>query len=355
MENSIAAVKTMRRTEQNRKISEVNRAVKDGLPYSEVVNILEKQLAEETASGISDSEFIETLKTSISETKKLDRYQKFNIKYQQSLAELAAGKVNEENFLTNLKETLSSVEDPALRLEIQKEIVTAEKNVKTYRGNILTNQVNTAIKDKTESVLNTAIERVKLARANALVNDNQDDVSMYDEHLVSLNSQLAVSKIKNAVNNITVRNATTGFNPLEKLNFVNAEIVKADSNTSVMIDGVTFSSAQQFWSLERDKYLAGESDFFGNFFTQLKTLTNDKINLDSKVFGTNTQMILDDVLDTYNQLRSKPEMIPFLDKLNSTQTFVLNNAITTVANKIVEIGSQKCFVIEISQKWKLVK
>ena len=340
VESSITAVKATRKREQIRKEAEFQRAIANGLSYEEVIKIREKQLEEENASSISDSDYIEVLKVSIAETKKLDRYQKYRTKYRDALAELVVGKINEEDFNLNLKRTLDGITDPALILEVQGYIIQSEKDVKQYKDNILHNQVNAALKDKTESVLTGIIERVNVARAQALISDKQDDITAHDEELIALNAQLSTTRIENAVLNIDVRSATTGFNSLDKLNYINTEIQKADPNTPVRIGNRSYTSAQQFWTLERDNFLAGNSQVFGNFFGDLKTLTENVINADSKIFKENTTIVLDNVKDVFDQLRTKPELTPFIDRLNAAQTSVMSNAVNTVAAKIVAISSQ---------------
>ena len=337
---AIEVVQAERRKETARVEAEFQRAIANGLSYENVIKIREKQLEEEKKSSFSDPDYIEKLTVSIADTKKLDRYQKYRTKYRNALVDLAAGKINEENFNLNLKKTLEDVADPSLRLEIQGYIVQSETDVKQYKDNILRNQVNVALQDKTEKVLTDIISRVNLARTNALVGDNQDDVTAHDEELVALNAQLSTTRIENAILNVDVKSSTTGFNPLDKLNYINAEMQKADPNTSIRIGGRPYSSAQQFWMLERDNFLAGSSKVFGNFFGDLKILTENTINADSKVFKENTTMVLDNVKDVFDQLRTKPELTPFVDRINRTQATVMSNAVNTIANKIVAISSQ---------------
>ena len=339
VDNAINAVRAIRKREQTRKEAEFQRAVANGLSYEDVIKIREKQLEEESVSSISDPDYMEILKVSIAETKKLNRYQKYRAKYKDALTELVAGKINEDNFNLKLKDTLNDVTDPALRLEIQGYIIQSEKDAKQYKDNILRNQVRVALEDRTENVLTDIIGRVNLARANALISDKQDDVTMHDEELTALNAQLSATRVENAISNVDVKSATTGFNPLDKLDYINAEIQKADPNTPVRIANRSYASAQQFWNLERDNFLAGSSTVFGKFFDDLKGLTENIINADSRIFKENSTMTLDNVKNVFDQLRVKPELAPFINNLNATQTSVMNDAVNKVAAKIVNIGS----------------
>jgi len=337
---AIEVVQAERRKETARVEAEFQKAIADGLSYDEQIRLREQYLQEEKSSPFSDETHVMKLEKSIVDIKKLARFNRYRKRYANILGELSSGRINEQQYLNTLKSSLNGVADPDLRLEIQNNISEAEGMVKQYRDTILTNQVKKAKFDGTLKVLDEVLASVKNARVNALISDNQDEVTAYDETISSLESQLSTTRIENAILNVDVKSSTTGFNPLDKLNYINAEMQKADPNTSIRIEGRPYSSAQQFWMLERDNFLAGSSKVFGNFFGDLKILTENTINADSKVFKENTTMVLDNVKDVFDQLRTKPELTPFVDRINRTQATVMSNAVNTIANKIVAISSQ---------------
>lgn len=334
--NSVLAVKTTRRSEQARKEAEFQRAIADGLSYEAQVSMRESQLADEKDSSFQDAEYVLSLEKSIADTKKLNRFNTYRTKYADTLGQLGAGKINEEQYLSVLKNQLAAIDDPELRLEVQTDIATAEAKVKTYTDTILSNQVKKATYDGTKKSLSDAIAKVNVARAKARVSNNEDEVSAYDETLAALNAQRSAVGIQDSITDFQVHSATRGTNPVEKLHYVTSEIQKADPDTPVKIGDRTYTSAQQYWSLERDSFLAGNSQLLGNFFGELNTYTKNVIDASTVKFGYPTQAVLDDTLQTFNELKAKPEMIPFVNRLDVTQATVMNDAVTNFAKAIAD-------------------
>lgn len=337
--SSITATKAIRRADQAAKEAEFQRAIANGLPYEEQLNLRKKQLEEEKSSSFGDPDYINSLEKSIADTSKLNRFNKYRTNYASAVNELNAGKINEETYLNTLKNNLNGITDPELRLEIQNDIATAEKQVKTYHDTILENQVKKAKYDGTKNVLNDAIARVNTARTAALINGNEDEVTAYDATIAALNSQVNAVKVNDTLTNFLVTSATRGTDSKSKLNLINNELSNADATTPIKIGDKTYSSAQQFWTLERDGYLTGTSQTFGDFFKELNTETKNALDVDTVKHGYPTQPALDMALSTFTELRSKPEIQPYLSKLDINQAAVMSNAVDSLANKIVDVGT----------------
>ena len=264
--SAIVAVKAARRGEQSRREAEFQRAIADGLSYDEQVKFREKQLEDEKASSFTDPDYTASLEKSVADTKKLSRFSKYRTRYAQTLGELSAGKINEEDYLSILENQLGGVQDSDLRLEIEGDVATAREKVKQYKDTILSNRVKKAKYDGTEEALTDVIDSVTTARSRARISDNEDDVSAYDETLSALNSQLSTVRVQDSITEFQVHSSTRGTSPTEKLDYINAQLRKADPDTSVRIGDRTYASAQQFWTLERDDFLACTSQLFSNFF-----------------------------------------------------------------------------------------
>lgn len=337
--NSIVAVRGIRRAEQARKEAEFQRAIANGLSYEEQLKMRKDQLEKEKVSVLSDPEYIANLEKSIADTNRLNRFNKYRTRYAETLGEMSSGKINEEEYLGVLKNQLNNVDDPELRLEIQNDIAKGEAQLKTYKDTILSNQVRKAKYDGTTTALNDAVSRVNVARAQALINNNEDEVTAYDETLSALNSQLSTVKIQDSITDFQVKSSTRGVKPVEKLNFMNAQIQDADPSVPIKIGDKNYASAQQFWSLERDNFLAGTSQVFGNFFDELNNDVKNNIAVNATKFGYPTQSVLDETFSTFNDLRSKPEIAPFLNRLDITQANVMGSAVDQLAKTINAVGS----------------
>jgi len=336
---ALDAVKIVRNSERARKEAEFQRAVADGLSYEEQLALRQKQLEQAQAEGSPDTEFISKIEESIAQTKKLQRFNNYRTKYAATLGELSGGKINEVEYLDTLKGMLNGVEDPELRLEIQNDIAAAEGKVKLYNDTILENQVKKAKYDGTQKSLRDAINKVKAARSEAALNDNEDEVTALDETLSALQSQHSTVRIQDSLTDFQVRSSTRGTNPIEKLDFINQEIRSADNNMAIKIGDRTYESAEQFWTLERDGYLSGSSQIFGDFFRELETETKNVVAANSAKFGYPTQLVLDNTIKTFNDLKSRPEVAPFASKLDITQAAVMSESVDKLAKKINEVGT----------------
>lgn len=335
VENSITAVKTVRKKEQAKKESEFQRAIANGLSYEEQTKMREKQLEDERKSQFADQDYIFDLEKSIADTKKLNRFNKYRTNYTKTFGDLVSGRINEQSYLDTLKNQLNNIADPELRLEIQQDVAAAEKGLKTYNDTILANQVKLSKNDGTVKTLSSIVARVTIARTNALLSDNEDEVTMHDETLSALNSQLSSVKIEDAINNFQLNSATRGINPVEKLDFINSEIRNADIGNQIKIGNKTYNSAQEFWTLERDTFLSGNSQIFGKFFDELNTYTKNTIDSATVKFGHPTQIVLDNTLQTFNDLKSKPELAPFVNKLDVSQAITIGEAVDKYASHLV--------------------
>lgn len=352
--SSISATKAIRRSNQAAKEAEFQRAIANGLSYDEQLAMRRSQLDEEKSSSFADNDYISSLEKSITDTTKLNRFNKYRTNYSSALTELNSGKINEEVYLNTLKSNLNGVTDPELRLEIQNDISTAEKAVKTYHDSILSNQVKKAKYDGTKTVLEDAISKVNVARTKALINNNEDEVTAYDETLSALTSQITAVKVSDTITDFQVKSATRGASPKEKLSLISNELSNADAVTPIKIGDRTYTSAQQFWSQERDGYLAGTSQVFGDFFKELNTETKNALDVDTVKHGYPTQPALDMAFSTFNDLRSKPEVQPYLSKLDITQAAVMSNAVDSLANKIVDVGTNNLTFQEADTQLKAI-
>lgn len=334
VENSIMAVKAIRRSEQARKESEFQRAIANGLSYDEQIKMREKQLIDEKSSYLSDDDYIFSLEKSITDTKKLNRFTKYRTKYTETFTDLVSGRINEQRYLDVLKAQLTGIIDSDLTLEIQKNITSAEEGLKAYNDTILSNKVKLAKYDGSVQTLASMVSQITIARTNALINNNEDEVTAYDETLASLNSQLSSVKIEDAMLDFQAKSETRGTNALEKLEFMNEQIRSADPNSPIRIaDGSggakTYSSAQAFWTTTRDNYLSS------SFFKELEININNNVAANTKAAGI-PQVVIDNVVKTFNDLKSKPELAPFLPQLEANQNIVTNDLVGKFANRWIE-------------------
>lgn len=337
VDGAVRAVKATRSAEQSRREAEFQKAVADGMTYEAQIAFREKQIQDANDSEFADPAYITSLEKTIAETKKLNRFNKYRTNYAQSLAEMNAGHINAVQYADRLKSLLDSTTDPDLQLEIQGNITQAETAVTTYKKTILDNQVKLAKYDGTKAVLETAVQRVKDARANAAIGGNDDEVAEHDATLASLNSQLVQVKAEDVVNSLVVAGTFSTFNTKEKLNTLNSQIEASDAITPVTINGKSYASEKQYWELTRNAYISGNgSGIFADYFNDLNTANDSRIKGDVAKFGFAQTGTILGMKAELESLKAKPEFAPYLPQIESIQAQTISAAVDTIAKVIVD-------------------
>ena len=337
--SAVTSIRAERSSAQSKNEAEFQKAIANGMSYSDQVAFRQKQMDEENASSFKDDNYITSLQTSISSTKKLARFADYRTKYAQNLTSLTNGLENHQQYLDNLKSSLDGVTDSDLRLEIQGNIATATQDLKTYNDTILSNQVKKAQHDGTKSILTDAIAKVSSAKLTAQLNDDQEAVTAHDETLAALNQQLSTAKVNDSVSDFRVTSATKGTGAMDKLSFLNGQASSADATSPINIGGVAYASAQDYWTKQRDGYLAGTSQTFGDFFKEMTSASKNTVDSATSKFGFPPQGTLDSVSQTFKDLASKPEFAPFAANLTATQSAVMSYGVDKLASAVVDAST----------------
>lgn len=339
IDSAVTAIRATRATEQAKTEADFQQAITDGLSYDGQVAYRQKQLADEQASSFSDPQYETQLTTSITSLNKLARFARYRAKYQMSLADLSSGKISAQQQLDMLNDQLSQTTDPDLQQEIQGEITTATTAVKNYNDTILSNEVKKAQNDGSPKVLSTAISDVQDKRSLAQLDGNDEAVSAYDNTLTVLKGQLGQVQIEDSMNSAQVKSITKGLGVFDKVDELNSQIANADSTVSVTINGTRYASAQDFWTQLRDGYIAGNGvGIWKDMFTELNSYYKDTIDAATARDGYATTMTLDSVKNTLDGVKNRPEMQPYLDRINTIETNVLAYAMDSTAKKIISVA-----------------
>lgn len=315
--------------------SDFQRAIADGLSYEEQVQFRQEQIEEEKASAFTDKDFVLKLTKSVTSTKKLARFGRYRTTYQKSLQNLSAGKVNEESVLQSLKEMLKVTTDSALRTEMETNITKQETAIKESRDAILSNKVKKAKFDGTANVLQSALSEVQGARLAAQLNGNDDEVTAHDVTLSALQGQLSTTRISDAISDYEVKSVTAGNKTDDKLNFFDAEIGDSNDTAPVRIGNRTYNSEREFWELERNTYLTGESKTFGSFTSEMKQEITDELAGDAVRFGSPTQVSLDTAQATFDGYVARPGLELHIERIRAIQSDVMSRAVDLLAKDVV--------------------
>lgn len=335
---AISAARKAKSEQQSKMEADFQTAIADGsMSYEAQLAFREKQLAQERKNVFIDPDYIATLEQSIGNIKRLNRFAKYRSRYQESLASLAAGKETARDHLSQLRSMLSSTTDPDLRQEILGNITDAEKSVKSYDDTVFENQVKKAQYDGTTKILNETISQVQDRMSLAKLEGNEEEVSALDVTLTVLQQQKNKADVEDVKSSLNVQSITKGLNPFEKINALNEQISTADSSGPITLDGQTYSSVKDYWTQTRDAYLSGNgTGLFSNFFSEVKSEYQDKIDTAVARDGFATTATLDAIKADVDLIRSKPEFLPYVDQVDNLGATAMASAFDSTAKTILE-------------------
>jgi hypothetical protein len=337
---TIEAVRAVKQQDIAIKESNFQSLVSEGsISYDGQLEYRKKQLADEQNSSIPDATFIATLKSSIGQITKLKRFNTYRTAYQKNLGDYKSGIETAKQHLDFLQNQYDHTTDPDLQAEIMSEITSAREEVKRSSDAVLANEVTRAQKDGTQTVLDTAIEHVNKARAQAKLIGNDEAVSSYDITLTNLTSQKSTVKIQDDMNKLEITGLTKGLNAPDKLNQLSMQVAFADGTAPVTVNGKNYTSSKEYWSTVLNGYLSGVgTGLFQNFFSELTSTYNSKINAAVARDG-NASMALDQIKGDFELLRSNSSMTPYLNQLGDLENQALGAAIQTVAKSVLDTAS----------------
>lgn len=315
-----------------------------GLSYADQLDIRQDMLARELDKASPDNEYISNLRKNIAEIRKLRRFEEIREDYLDSYDQLIAGKKNLREHQDFLESQLEDTTDPELRTELRQELSRIREQVTQEEVNTLKNRITVAEKDGTVSTLKDIIKDVKKRRGFAKSNGNDEEVSMWDISLTSLNQQLGQVEIANKVHDINFNIERNGMGAMEKLDELNNNIADADDGAPVTINGTNYTSAKDFWTQTRNAYLSGQGSVlgFGNFFSEIEGEVKAKVDTVGAVnsFGMVPLSTLDAIANDYKELSTREEFEPFAEKLQQSQIAALSYGTGAAATAVTESAVQ---------------
>lgn len=257
---------------------------------------------------------------------------KFSDEFNDKLIDFEAGVSSVENVLKFLNDRKASVTDLNVKNAIDKSILEMTSKQFEISRDILTNQTNYALKDKTDSVLDGQIARVAKVKNDALLSGNDNLVSIYDLQLQSLKQAKTENQINKDVKNFSVATMVGASKASDLLDGYNEKISGSSSTGSITVGGVTYDSPQEFWRIKRDSYIADDSS--NGFFSRI----SDEKKTDLKTAYSSNVLSVDTVrkaADDLNLLSSRPELQPFAYKINNAKQDILQTGADYQANTIM--------------------
>lgn len=339
--NRVQAVIETQKRERAKSEAQFQQTVIDqGLSYEAQIEFRKQQIENENKKTAPDSVYITTLEGSVKDLRKLNRYKQIREDYLTKYEDLKSGKLNLQQMAGFLQDQLDNAPDEEARAEIRKELSDNRVAISDSEVNVLKNRVLLAQKDGTIDTLNGTIDDLAKRKAFADLNGNAEESSAWDVSLTSLRKQLNEVKVSNTLHDIDLKVSRTASSAIQKLDMLNSEISGAEGNSPITVNGVAYKSAKEFWTSQRDNYIAGSGaiDGFKNFFGDIESDVKSKIDTVSKInkFGFVPLPTLDAINQDYTILATRPEFVNQGDKLVASKTAALSYGVDKSANALID-------------------
>lgn len=257
---------------------------------------------------------------------------KFEDDYTEKLINFESGISSVETVLKFLKDRKNSVTDQNVKNLISKNILEMTEKQFQIQQDIIKNQTEYAVRDKTESVLESQIKRVSKVKNDALLSGNDSLVSIYDLQLQALQQAQTENTINKQLKEFSVSTMTGYSKATDLLDAYNGKISSAGTGKPVTVNGVTYESEQEFWRVRRDSYIADDSGngFFSRYSDEQKTTLQTAYS--SNVLNNE---VVQKTASNFNALSSRPELQAFNYKITNAKQDVLQTGADLQATTIL--------------------
>jgi len=175
--------------------------IDNDLSYQEQLDYRIEQLKKEKENKYPDNDFIEEIKTSISNLKKMVRQRKFRDEYFSLLQDLASGNKSLENHLSFLQDSiLDESLDREIKDQLQEELIKVTEAKRTQDRNIINSQITFYQKDRTSDSINEAIDIVKKQLLKPDIQRDEVLRNSYEMQLKTLNKEKREVEIEDKAN-----------------------------------------------------------------------------------------------------------------------------------------------------------
>lgn len=273
------------------------------------------------------------IKGEINSLKQRIEQKEFSDAYLEKLMNYESGISSIDSVISYLKDQKTTATDSAILETIDKELRTKQAEKFSLSVNLIKDQTDYAVKDKSVQVIDEQISKVGLEKNKALLAGNDTLVQSYNLQLQALNKAKTESSINRDIKNFAASTITGYASATGLLDAYNSKISGAADNTPITIGDVTYSSAKEFWTFKRDSYLADNSS--SGLFSRLNTEVSDKIkvaasknNLDTNLLQTYTKDI--------SSLTGRPELAGYETKIDATKQDLLQTGANLLTDKITD-------------------
>lgn len=310
-----------------------------GMSYVDQLQYKKDILSREKDKAFVNIDYVESIKSDISNLRKLARYETIRKEYLENYTEYGTSKITIDSFISSIERQLENVVDPDLRKELEGSLSEARIEKVNSQRQILENRVVLAKSDKSVELLDKTISEVLVAKNQAVTTGDDAYSTSLDIHLQSLRSQKQKINAETKRHDFDLQAISGASDSIGKLDMLDGAIQSADIANQFMVGGKTYSSEQEYWTFQRDSYLAGSgSGEFQNFFNDFDTETKDRLDTVSTTnrFGSVPISTIASVDQGYKDLLQREEFALYQGRIETKRLSALTYATDKTAAGIVE-------------------
>jgi len=271
------------------------------------------------------------IREEIAFTKNLIQQEEYADAFRIQVDNLSSGMQSIDATLNWLTDRLAKTTDSANKTKIRNSISELKTAKYTQQQNTLSAQTKYAEEDQGEEVIGKQLEKLNLARVDAVTAGNEDYAAALDLQIQSLNKVKYESGIKRDMLNLSA-STMNGQSSLALLNSLNDKIETADGSVPIMINGQRYESAKQFWEGTRTEYLSDRTanGFFGRYKSEL---SEKMVYKDTSGILTNNS--LSDVTAWYDTIKDRPELIDYQERINTDEMAEKKTVATSITTTLM--------------------
>jgi peptidoglycan hydrolase-like protein with peptidoglycan-binding domain len=273
------------------------------------------------------------IKGEISALEQRVEQQEFTDAYTDKLINYSSGMSSIDSVIDFLTSQKASATDQTIIDAINKEIITKQNEKFQLTTNLIKDQTEYAINDKSVEIIDDQISKVQTEKNKALLAGNDTVVASLNLQIQALNKAKTESSINRDIKNFAASTITGYASATALLDAYNTKIEGASDGTPITIGDITYSSAKEFWTYKRDSYISDNSS--SGLFARVSSEVDAKIKtaasknmLDSKTLQSYTKDI--------TNLAGRSELVGYESKIDQTKQDALQGGANLITDSVTD-------------------
>lgn len=307
------------------------RIVDEDLSYQQQLDYRKLQLEEEMSKEYPDEDYVDYLKTSISNLKNLVRQRKYRDQYNALLDEMVSGSKGLTDQIQWLEQQLQSNDwSQEIKDQIRESLQSAKQRKMEVDNKIIQDQIDFYQKDKTMDSLNKAYALAQEGLSKATLSNNEDLINQYKLTIQAINKQKAEAGIEDKVNILVgqIVSRDRSNNSLYKIDSISSYANSAFDSIPVTVNGKKYASERDFWNQTLGSYI--QNDFVDEFVNEEK----NKFLSVYKQTGFIPPSVVQTIVSNISNLKRRPELVQYGAVLDRIVSGVLGELAKTKVNEV---------------------